>query len=122
MVVRNGKYVKLNVKIILIWHSALLKGGEQVLKPNQIIKIKWHSQNKNHYISKGYTFTKYRDDFFVKAEDLSSGATAIVKVICDYCNEEYETPWYHYKESHDKNEQNACYNCRHKKRYKNNLI
>ena len=92
-----------------------------MLKPNQIIKIKWHSQNKEHYIERGYIFTKYGYEFLVKAEDLSKSATAKVKVICDYCGEEYEMAWYHYKEIQDKNEKCACYNCRHKKMYENNL-
>lgn len=92
-----------------------------MLKPNQMIKVKWHSQNKEHYIDKGYIFTKHRDEFLVKAEDLSKSATAIVKVICDYCGEEYDMTWFHYKGIQDKNEKCACYNCRHKKMYENNL-
>lgn len=92
-----------------------------MLKPNQMIKVKWHSQNKEHYINKGYIFTKYKDEFLVKAEDLSKSATAIVKIICDYCGEEYDVTWFHYKEIKDKNQKCACYNCRHKKRYENDL-
>lgn len=99
-----------------------MNGGEQMLKPNQIIKVKWHSQNKEHYINKGYVFTKYRNEFFVKAEDLSRSATAKVKVICDYCGEEYEMAWYHYTEIQNKNQKCACYNCRHIKRYTNDFI
>lgn len=112
--IRKGRYVKLNIKL-------KKKGGEYMLKPNQIIKVKWHSQNKNHYISKGYAFTKYKDEFLVKAEDLSRSATATVKVICDYCGEEYETAWYHYRDIQDKNEKNACCNCRNKKAHENSL-
>lgn len=92
-----------------------------MLKQNQMIKVKWHSQNKDHYINKGYVFTKYKDEFLVRAEDLSKSATAMVKIICDYCGEEYEMAWYHYREVQDKNQKCACYNCRHKKRYENDL-
>lgn len=92
-----------------------------MLKPNQMIKAKWHSQTKEHYMSKGYVFTKYKDEFLVKAEDLSRSATAKVKIICDYCGEEYEMAWFHYKEIQDKKQKCACYNCRHKKRYTNDL-
>ena len=92
-----------------------------MLKPNQTIKVSWHSQNKEHYIDKGYVFTKYRDSFMVKAEDLSRSATAVVKVICDYCGEEYEMTWFHYREIQNKNQKCSCYNCRHKKRYENDL-
>ena len=93
-----------------------------MLKENQIIEVSWHSKNKQHYIDKGYKFTKYKEKFLVKAEDLSHSATAIVKVICDYCGEEYDVAWYHYVESKNKNQKNACYNCRHVKRYENDLV
>lgn len=92
-----------------------------MLKKNQTVKVVWHSQNKNHYIDKGYVFTKYRDSFLVKAEDLSHSATAKVKVVCDFCGEEYDMSWYHYRETADKQQKNACYNCRHTKRYANDL-
>lgn len=92
-----------------------------MLKSNQTIKVKWHSQNKEHYIDKGYIFTKYKDEFLVKAEDLSKSATAMVKIVCDYCGEEYDMAWFHYREIQDKNQKCACYNCRHKKRYENDL-
>ena len=87
-----------------------------------MIKVKWHSQNKEHYINKGYVYTKCRDEFLVKAEDLSPYATVMVKVVCDYCGEEYDVAWYHQREIQDKNEKNACYNCRHLKRYENDLV
>ena len=86
-----------------------------------MIKVKWHSQTKEHYINKGHVFTKIKDEFLVKAEDLSRSATAKVKIICDYCGEEYEMVWFHYREIQDKNQKCACYNCRHKKRYTNDL-
>lgn len=86
-----------------------------------MIKVKWHSQTKEHYISKGYIFTRYRDEFLVRVEDISPSSTAKVKIICDYCGEEYEMAWYHYNEIQNKNEKCACYNCRHRKRYENDL-
>lgn len=92
-----------------------------MLKENQVVKVAWHSQSKNHYIDKGYKFTKYKDSFLVNVEDLSPSATARVKVICDFCGEEYDMAWYHYRETKDKQQKNACYNCRHIKRYKNDL-
>lgn len=92
-----------------------------MLKENQVVKVTWHSQNKQHYIDKGYKFTKYKDPFIVRAEDLSNSATARVKVVCDFCGKEYDVAWYHYKETVDKGEKNACYNCRHEKRYNKDL-
>ena len=56
-----------------------------MLVPNQIIKVKWHSSNKQWFIDKGYKFTKIKDTFEVKAEDLKPGSHELVKVSCDYC-------------------------------------
>ena len=97
------------------------KEVNKMLKENQTVKVKWHSQNKNHYIDRGYEFTKYNDSFVVNVEDLSPSATAKVKVICDFCGEEYDMAWYHFREIRDKQQKNACYNCRHAKMYENNL-
>src|SRR5579875_2447589 len=56
---------------------------EMALIENQIIKVKWHSGNKKHYISKGYIFTKIGDEFEVKAEDLSDNSSYEVMCYCD---------------------------------------
>lgn len=92
-----------------------------MLKPNQYIEVKWHSQTRQHYINKGYQFTHYKDKFVVKAEDLSKASTAKVQVICDYCGIEYSMSWFHYIEIINKNEHCACYNCRNAKRYSGDL-
>lgn len=92
----------------------LLKGGEIMLKPNQIIEITWHNQTKDWYESKGYKFTKYQDKLFVKAEDLSIGCHKKVKVICDYCNNEFETPYVQHLRSAE-NHGDCCNLCRSKK-------
>lgn len=93
-----------------------------MLIENQYIEVSWHSQSKKHYIKKGYIFTKYKDKFFVRAEDLTKTSKAKVKVICDYCGKEYEMNWYHYKlDVLDKNTNCCCYNCRHIKRYTNDI-
>lgn len=53
------------------------------------IKVKWNPKNKDWYESKGYKFTKWKDEFEVKVEDLSeSNSTVRVEVLCDYCLEE----------------------------------
>lgn len=93
-----------------------------MLVENQLVEVSWYSQSKEHYISKGYIFTKYRDKFFVKAEDLCKGSTAYVDVICDYCGDIIRMKWNHYIDILEKNHKCACYKCRHKKRYENNLI
>lgn len=92
-----------------------------MLVENQEIKIKWSHANKKHYQEKGYIFTKYGDFFKVKAEDLTLGAEVDVKIICDFCNKEYLMKWHRYVNIKSKNEKCACYNCRHIKRYTNDL-
>ena len=37
---------------------------------SKISKVKWWTNNKQWYENLGYTFTKYRDEFEVKVEDL----------------------------------------------------
>lgn len=51
------------------------------------VKIKWHPSNKKYYELKGYKFTKWKDEFEVKVEDLSNGAKTHVDVMCDECKE-----------------------------------
>lgn len=53
----------------------------------QLIEVKWNNMNRKHYENKGYKFTKIRDVFKVKAEDLTSSAKVKIKVKCNYCNE-----------------------------------
>ena len=46
---------------------------------------KWHSNNKSYYMNLGYNFTKINDEFIVKVNDLTKGSSAMVEVLCDYC-------------------------------------
>lgn len=52
------------------------------------VEAKWHSSNKDHFLSKGYPFTKFRDKFFVSVYDLPNNSSAKVKAKCDYCGRE----------------------------------
>jgi len=67
-----------------------------MLKSNQLIEVCWHPVTKQHYVDKGYVFTKMREYFIVKAEDLSEGCHKKVSVICDYCNKEFITEYHLY--------------------------
>lgn len=66
-------------------------------------KVKWNSKIKQHYVDKGYTFTKMGDEFEVDVHDLTIASRSIVKVRCDYCNKEYETTWLWYYKNHYRN-------------------
>ena len=62
--------------------------------------MKWNVSNRDHYINKGYVFTKIKDEFEVKVEDLSKESNVDLDVRCD-C-EQCENPllsvkWYNYK-------------------------
>ena len=52
-------------------------------KPVQAI---WHGLNRKHYESKGYVYTRQRDAFICKIEDLMIAGRTTVEVECDSCN------------------------------------
>lgn len=56
-----------------------------MITKNQKVTVKWGTKNKKHYIDKGYRFTKYRDSFIAKAEDIPRTSKVIINVTCDLC-------------------------------------
>lgn len=58
-----------------------------MLIENQEITIKWSPKTKQHYIDRGYEFTKYKDTFNIKISDLPLGSDYEIKYICDYCGD-----------------------------------
>lgn len=85
-----------------------------MLKPNQFTEVSWHNQTREWYESKGYVFTRYKDKFLVKCEDLSVGNHQKVVVICDYCGEEFITPFVQHIKSSE-NHGDCCRDCTAKK-------
>ena len=51
------------------------------------VMVKWAFNNKSYYMSKGYVFTKIRDSFLVKIEDMMPTSSIKVKCQCDFCGE-----------------------------------
>lgn len=95
-----------------------------MLVPNQIIKMKWTGSCIPYYKSKGYPYTKYGEEFEVKAEDLSPSSRKKVKVICDFCNKEYNLDYKDYLDKTDSEGKNCCSKCRGKRisqRYKEKI-
>lgn len=82
-----------------------------MLVKDQIIYMKWHYMNKEYYENKGYKFTKYGDEFFVKAEDLSIGSQSVVKVQCDYCGKVQEKRFSTYLRQHHDKFGDCCKDC-----------
>lgn len=69
---------------------------------NQIISVKWSSNNKKHYISKGYHYTYIGDEFFVPAKDMPLRSRMNVICICDYCGRQYQTRYANYNIGKDR--------------------
>ena len=82
---------------------------------SKIVKIKWSSNNKNYYIEKGYTFTKIRDEFEVKVEDLKSTSCVTIECICDYCGEPMKRYYSTYLKGREVVPKDCCNKCISKK-------
>lgn len=81
-----------------------------MLVPNQTVETTWVPSNKQHYINKGYIFTRMREKFLVEVEDLPSGSHAQVKVICDYCGDTLYKHYANYLKEHTDGK-DCCKNC-----------
>lgn len=79
-----------------------------MLIPNQLIKVKWHYTNKDYYVSKGYVFTHFNDDFYVKAEHLNPTSHIKVKVKCDHCDKEFMRSYRDYIKEHSQLYGDCC--------------
>lgn len=86
-----------------------------MLIENQKVKVKWMYCNRKHYSEKGYNFTKYKDDFYVDAEDLTLNSKYHVKVKCDYCGEIHNVPFQSYIRGHKIISKDSCTHCVGKK-------
>jgi hypothetical protein len=100
-----------------------------MLDLNSKITVKWHSRNKNHFVSKGYKFTKVGDMFEVKIGDLSHASNTFVEYTCDYCLERgihkvCRTKYNDYNVYRRKSpiQKDCCYDCRHIKNKESNLL
>lgn len=84
-----------------------------MLLKNQLIEVYWNPKTKIHYESLGYKFTKYNDKFDVRPNELPKGSNKTVKVVCDYCQNEFSTSYSHYCKSTQNNNNNkiACQKC-----------
>ena len=82
----------------------------------QKILMHWMPTNKKWYISKGYTFTKIRQSFYVNVKDLCPDSHAKVKVQCDYCLKIFEQVYQSYNRNKDIINKDCCKDCLPKKR------
>jgi len=61
-----------------------------VINYDAYVTTTWHYINKEHYVNRGYQFTKFRDVLRVKVADLSLSSNIPVPVNCDYCGVGYD--------------------------------
>ena len=62
---------------------------------NEVV-ISWNNATRKWYIDKGYTFTKNKDLFVVKLEDIIQTSTMKVNVSCDYCGKIHSKEYRNY--------------------------
>lgn len=67
-----------------------MKGGVSVIIEEQKALAKWHYSNKEWFISKGYVFTNFGDEFEVNYIDLMVSSKVNIFLKCDNCSEEFK--------------------------------
>ena len=76
--------------------------------PKQKVTLKWNSKIKKHYVDLGYEYTKMKDEFLVDINDLTKASNVKIKVICDYCGNEYTVEWGSYHKLKQKENNKDC--------------
>ena len=73
------------------------------------VLMTWNGRNKKHFESKGYVYTKQRDEFYVKIEDLQETSHVKIHVGCDICGKENHVAYRDYLNR--KTDEYLCSNC-----------
>lgn len=92
-----------------------------MLKPDQLIKVKWNGQTKQYWLNKGYTYTKIGDEFAVRVEDLPLKSAMFVDVVCDYCGDIFSMRMYSYTACSQMGKI-SCRHCKGNKAKETNLV
>nr|DAK83633.1 MAG TPA: endonuclease-like protein [Caudoviricetes sp.] len=92
----------------------LEEGVKYILVSDQKILTTWMPANRQHYIDKGYHYTKCRDKILVDVKDLPRNSQEEVKVVCDYCGKEFVKRYVNYLRQRSNNK-DCCKNCQPKK-------
>lgn len=93
-----------------------------MIDENQRVLIKWNPRNINYYRNKGYTFTKYGDEFEVSICDLNPNSSYIFSNICDHCGKEYDVYYNHYTKAMSQFGEVICQDCAAIRRANNTLL
>lgn len=92
------------------------------LVDNQKVIVCWSPGNKDWYKDKGYVFTKYKDSFYVDAQDLQSTSKNKVNCKCDICGNEKTIGFYTYFRSHSKYGKYVCHACSTQLKWNKSLV
>jgi len=89
---------------------------------DEFVEIEWHSRNKNYYVNKGYIFTKVKDKFLIKINDLQQGSHTLIYVKCNICGKKKYIEYWVYNKNIKKGGYYGCSNkCSMKKNIDTNL-
>lgn len=85
----------------------------KIIDLEQEVEMTWdnNGNNKRRLISKGYTFTKPKDKFLVKAKDLSNSSNKIVIVQCDKCGKISSLKYIQYNRNLKRSGEYLCKSC-----------
>ncbi|MBP3929608.1 MAG: hypothetical protein J6D47_08605 [Peptostreptococcaceae bacterium] len=72
------------------------------------VVVSWNNATSKWYIDKGYTFTKNKDLFLVKSEDIIKTSTIRVNVSCDYCGKVHSKEYRKYIKGRNVIEKDCC--------------
>lgn len=73
------------------------------------VLMTWNGRNKKHFESKGYIYTKQRDEFYVKVDDLQETSHVKIHVGCDIC---HKPKWVVYRDYvNRKTDEYLCSDC-----------
>lgn len=88
---------------------------------DQTVIVHWNGNNRKHYESKGYIFTKNNDAFEISVQELPDGSHIKVAVVCDYCGREVLQTYKDYVSRHIDGK-DCCTNCKRQKAWNTNII
>jgi hypothetical protein len=71
----------------------------RIIVVDKVVETTWNRSNKDHYIEKGYIFTKIKGSLIVAVEDLPRTSTVMVRCKCPRCGEERPKRYAHITDS-----------------------
>ncbi|QIG62564.1 protein of unknown function DUF4379 [Sporosarcina phage Lietuvens] len=60
---------------------------------DKTVEIPWSNRSRQHFVDKGYKYTRTGERFEVKVGDLQRGSEVAVACSCDYCGKRIEKPY-----------------------------